>query len=215
MPKRNLRKRSTRRGNHGRRSTRRNAVRRGGGQGSGWTPGGPVVPGIQNDAQIHVPYDSCLSAPRPGQIAFSLTGGLPGMRGVMSGGAYTNNLVGDIAGFPQIDRLPCTPNYVNPLNQVGSHQAFVYPQVEGITVTQKGGVGLQTAEDMGVYEAPTARYTHAPSQWTDSVGAPVLLNQALDSRQWSKACTATAGGRRRGRKNRRNRKTRKNRSNRH
>jgi hypothetical protein len=139
-----------------------------------------------------------------------MRGGAP-----VRGGAYTNNLVGDIAGFPQIDRLPCTPNYVNPLNQVGSHQAFVYPQVEGITVTQKGGVGLQTAEDMGVYEAPTARYTHAPSQWTDSVGAPVLLNQALDSRQWSKACTATAGGRRRGRKNRRNRKTRKNRSNRH
>ena len=213
MPKRNLRKSSTKRGKHGRRSTRRNNVRRGGGQGSGWTPGGPVVPGIQNDAQVHVPYDSCLSAPRPGQIAVSLTGGLPGMRGVMSGGAYTNNLVGDIAGFPQIDRLPCTPNYVNPQNQVGTHQAFVYPQVEGIT--QKGGVGLQSAQDMGVYEAPTARYTHAPSQWTDSVGAPVLLNQALDARQWSKACTATAGGRRRGRKNRRNRKTRKNRSNRH
>jgi hypothetical protein len=206
MPKRNLRKRSTRRGKYGKRSTRR------GGGGAGWTPGGPVSPGIQNDAQVHQTYDSCMSAPRPGQIAFSNTGGLPGMRGVMSGGAYTNNLSGNIAGFSQIDKLPCTPNYVNPQNQVGSHQAFVYPQVEG--VTQKGGVGLQSAQDMGVYEAPTARYTHAPSQWTNSVGAPVLLNQALDARQWSKACTATAGGRRRGHKRggrRANRKTRRNR----
>ena len=207
MPKKNVRKSSTKRGNHGRRSTRRNAMR-GGGQGSGWTPGAPLVPGIQSDAQVHKSYDACMSAPRPGQIAFSNTGGLPGMRG----GAYTNNLSGNIAGFAQIDKIPCTPNYVNPQNQVGSHQSFVYPQVEGIT--QKGGVGLQSAQDMGVYEAPTARYTHAPSQWTDSVGAPVLLNQALDARQWSKACTATAGGRRRGRK-RANRKTRRNRRNRH
>ena len=190
--------------------TRRNRNKRGGGQGAGWTPGGPLLPGVQSYAQVNQTYDACVSAPRFGQIAYSNTGGLPGM----SGGAYTNNLNSTIAGFSQIDKIPCAPNYVNPQNAVGTHQAFVYPQVEGITGTQKGGVGLQAAQDMGVYEAPTARYSQAASLWTDSVGAPVLLNQPLDAKMWSKACTATAGGAR-SRRNRRNRKTnRKNRSNR-
>jgi len=190
-------------------NTRRNRNKRGGGQGAGWTPGGPLTPGIQSNAQVHKTYDACVSAPRPGQIAYSNTGGLPGM----SGGAYTNNLSNTIAGFPLIEKIPCAPNYVNPQNPVGTHQAFVYPQVEGVT-GQKGGVGLQAAQDMGVYEAPTARYSQAPSLWSDSVGAPVLLNQPVDAKMWSKACTATAGGARR-RNNRRNRKTnRKNRSNR-
>jgi len=165
-----------------------------------------VLPGVQSDAQVNQVYDACLSAPRPGQLAFSATGGLPGMKG----GTYTNNLSNTIAGFPQVDSIACAKaNYVNPLNAVGTHQAFVYPQVEG--VTQKGGVGLQSAQDMGVYEAPTARYTQSASLWTDSVGAPVLLNQALDARQWSKACTATAGGARRNRRKHRktNRKNRK------
>jgi len=114
----------------------------------------------------------------------------------MRGGAYTNNLATPLAGFAQIDKIPCSPNYVNPQNAVGTHQAFVYPQTEGLPA-QKGGVGLQSAKDMGVYEAPTARYTHAPSQWVGSTGAPVLLNQALNPTQWSKACTTTAGGSRR------------------
>lgn len=201
--------------------TRRNRNKRGGGQGAGWTPGGPLLPGVQSHAQVNQTYDACVSAPRFGQIAYSNTGGLPGM----SGGAYTNNLNSTIAGFSQIDKIPCAPNYVNPQNAVGTHQTFVYPQVEGITGSQKGGtpqtggVGLQAAQDMGVYEAPTARYSQAASLWTDSVGAPVLLNQPLDARMWSKACTATAGGARRrssrNRRNRSNRKTnRKNRSNR-
>ena len=106
---------------------------------------------------------------------------------------------------------------MNPQNAVGTHQAFVYPQTEGLPA-QTGGVGLKSAQDMGVYEAPTARYTHAPSQWTGSTGAPVLLNQALNPTQWSKACTTTAGGARRRRtraKRRANRKTnRRNRTNR-
>jgi len=199
-------------------NTRRNRNKHGGGQGAGWTPGGPLTPGIQSNAQVNQTYDACVSAPRPGQIAYSNTGGLPGM----SGGAYTNNLTDTIAGFAQIEKIPCAPNSVNPQNQVGTHQSFVYPQVEGVTgqkggTPQTGGVGLQAAQDMGVYEAPTARYSQAASLWTDSVGAPVLLNQPLDAKMWSKACTATAGGARirRSRSNRKtNRKNRKNRSNR-
>ena len=161
--------------------SRRNRNRQnGGGQGSGWEPGAPLVPGIASDAQVHQRYDACLSVPRTGQISYSSTSGLPGMKG----GRYTNNLTANYAGFAQIDKIPCSPNPTNPLNQ-------------------HGGVGLQSAQDMGVYEAPTARYTHAPSQWTDSVGAPVLLNQPLDDKMWSRACTQTAGAR----KNRTHKKT--------
>lgn len=195
--------------------TRRNRNKRGGGQGAGWTPGGPLTPDVQSYAQVNKTYDACVSAPRFGQIAYSNTGGLPGM----SGGAYTNNLNSTIAGFSQIDKIPCAPNYVNPQNPVGTHQAFVYPQVEGITGTQAatqtggtpqmGGVGLQAAQDMGVYEAPTARYSQAPSLWTDSVGAPVLLNQPLNDQMWSKACTQTGGRKRRRRRNKKSRATRR------
>jgi hypothetical protein len=157
----------------GRRNRKSNRNRQnGGGQGSGWEPGAPLVPGIASDAQVHQRYDACLSVPRTGQITYSPTGGLPGMKG----GRYTNNLTANYAGFAQIDKIACQPNPTNPLNQ-------------------HGGVGLQSAQDMGVYEASTARYTHAPSQWTDSVGAPVLLNQPLDAKMWSRACTQTAGGR--------------------
>lgn len=143
----------------------------GGGQGSGYEPGAALVPGMQLDAQVVKPYDNCMTVGRPGQMAFSTMGGLPGMRG----GSYTNNLVSGIAGFSQIDKVACQPNPTNPLNQ-------------------RGGVGLQSAQDMGVYEASTARYTHAPSSFTDSVGAPILLNQPLDAKMWSRACTQTAGG---------------------
>lgn len=218
---------------------RRRGSMRGGGQGAGWTIGPAVAPGAPY-AQTNQPYDACLQAPRPGSIAFSNAGGLPGMGGVMKGGAlsnvppepvmtggacaggcsnpangdldkvpfmnggrrrqsggrYTNNLSTDIAGFAQIDKIPCEPNWKNPLN----------PQSGG------GSGGLANASDMGVYEAPTARYTHAPSQWSDSVGAPVLLNQPLDAKMWSRACTQT-GGKRKGRKG--GKKARKTRGRRH
>lgn len=150
---------------------KRTRKHRGGSQGSGYEPGGALLRGVQLDAQIVKPYDACMTVARPGQMAFSSMGGLPGMRG----GAYTNNLDSGIAGFAQVDKVACQPNLTNPLNQ-------------------RGGVGLQSAQDMGVYEAPTARYAQAASSFTNSVGAPILLNQPLDARMWSRACTQTAGG---------------------
>ena len=137
---------------------------RGGAQGSGYEPGAALVPGTQLGVQVVKPYDNCMTVGRPGQMSYSSMGGLPGMRG----GRYTNNLDSGIAGFAQIDKVACQPNATNPLNQ-------------------SGGV-------VGVYEASTARYAQAPSSWTDSVGAPVLINQPLDARMWSRACTQTAGG---------------------
>jgi len=177
-----------------RKANRKNRRRySGGGQGSGYGPGGALNPGLPNGLMVNRSYDSCISALRPGQIYYSNTGGLPGS-GIMSGGRYTNTLTESIAGFPQIDKIPCSPNPTNPLNQ-------------------RGGVGLMAAKDMGVYEAPTARYTQVPSQWTGSTGAPILLNQPLNPTAWSRACTQTAG-RRNYRKSRKNRKSRKDRKNR-
>jgi len=150
--------------------TRRNK-HRGGSQGSGYEPGGPLLRGVQNDAQVVKPYDACMTVNRPGQIAYSNMGGLPGMRG----GRYTVSLDGSIAGLAEYTKIPCESNLRNPLNQTG-------------------GVGLQSAEYSPVLQEGTARYSQSPSSFTDSVGAPILLNQPLDARMWSKACTQTAGG---------------------
>lgn len=161
---------------HMKRHSRKSRTRkhRGGGQGAGYEPGGELNRGASNGLMVHRSYDSCMSASRPGQIGFSSTGGLPGMKG----GRYTTSLEGPIAGLAEYNKVGCTPNHVNPLNQ-------------------RGGVGLLGSKDMGVYEAPTARYTTEPSQWAGSTGAPVLLNKGLDATAWSKSCTQTAGRRRR------------------
>jgi hypothetical protein len=163
----------------------------GGAQGSGIEPGGALNPGLANGLMVHRSYDSCMSSSRPGQISYAAAEGVPGMSGLlgMRGGAYTNNLSQNYNGFAQIDKLSCTPNHTSPLNQ-------------------RGGVGLAAAKDMGVYEAPTARYTTEPSQFTNSVGAPILLNRPLDTTAWSKACTQTAG-RRKYKKAKKSKKTRK------
>ena len=164
------------------RSTRK---MRGGAAGSGWTLG-PSLGGVALGSQVNQQYDACLSAARPGQMAFAQAGGLPGMKG----GAYTSNLTSPIAGFAQIDRdtSHCNPNHVNPMNtgMIQSGGAAVGP-----------GGGSIAASASPILEEHTARYTTAPSQWTGSTGAPVLLNQPLNGQMWSKACTQTAGSRRR------------------
>ena len=206
MANKNRKNKRTQRKNRSRRS-QRNRIMYGGGQGAGWTMGGPLVPGLASDATVRQSYDACLGASRPGQIAFSSTGGLPGMSGmgVMKGGAYTNNLSSNIAGFAQIDRdtSHCMPNHSNPMNN-------------GM-IQRGGGTSISVAASASpILEEHTARYTTAPSQWTGSTGAPVLLNQPLNGQAWSKACTQTGGRRRKNKnKNKKNKnKTRKN-KNRH
>lgn len=169
---------------------------RGGGAGSGWT-GGASIGGLALGSQINERYDACLSADRPGQIAFSQAAGLPGMKG----GAYTNNLSNGIAGFAQIDRDPshCMPNHMNLMN-TGSIKQF-----GGAAVGPGGGSILASASP--ILEEYNANYTTAPSQWVGSTGAPVLLSQPLNGQMWSKACTQTGGRRRRHAK--KSRKTRK------
>jgi hypothetical protein len=157
------------------RKTRKTRKHRGGGQGAGHEPGGPLNPGAGNGLMVSRSYDSCMSSSRPGQLGFAPSGGLPGMKG----GRYTTSLEGPIAGLAEYNKVGCTPNHVNPYNK------------------QAGGVGLVSSKDMGVYEAHSARYTTQPSQWTGSTGAPVLLNKGLDGVAWSKSCSQTAGSRKR------------------
>ena len=178
-------------------SYKRTRKMRGGGAGSGWTLGSSVG-GIGLGNQENQPYDACLSATRPGQMSFVATGGLPGMRG----GAYTNNLNSNIAGFAQIDRDPshCNPNHVNPMNN------GMIRQSGGAAVGPGGGSIAASASP--ILEEHTARYTTAPSQWVGSTGAPVLLNQPLNGVAWSKSCAQT-GGRR---KNKNKNKNKKNKS---
>jgi hypothetical protein len=172
------------------RKTRKHARRmrkhRGGGGGSGWEPDGRLSAETPY-AMVNKVYDGCMTTSRPGAISFSATGGLPGMRG----GAYTNNLSSPIAGFSQIDRdtSHCAPNHVNRLNQ-------------------HGGAGTLSASGAPILQEDTARYMQSASQWRDSVGAPVLLNQPLSQTAWSRACTQTAG-RRRMRKSKKSRKSKK------
>ena len=169
--------------------SKRSLKYRGGGQGAGYEPGGSLNPSLANGLMAHRAYDACGASSRPGQMGFSATGGLPGMKG----GRYTTSLEGPIAGLAEFNKVACTPNHVNPLNQ-------------------HGGVGAMAAKDMGVYEAHSARYTSEPSQWTGSTGAPLLLSRPLDTVAWSKACTQTAGRRRRlKKKSKKSRKTRKSR----
>ena len=160
--------------------TKRTLRRMRGGAGAGYEPGAALVPGMQLGEQIHQRYDGCMTVDRPGQMSYSPTGGLPGMRG----GGYTTNLSSGLPGFAQIDKLPCYP----PLTGFNKH------------FTQAGGVGLKGAADMGVYVAPTAGYTQTAGSVTDSVGAPLLLNQPYDARMMSRACVQTAGNRRRHRR---------------
>lgn len=103
----------------------------------------------------------------------------------MRGGAYTNNLASPIAGFAQIDR-----------------------DTSHCSSGQKGG-----ASDMGILQESTARYSMAPSDFKNSVGAPMLLSQPLNQVAWSKACTST-GGARRSRRRRHTKKSKKSRKHR-
>jgi hypothetical protein len=185
---RKQRKERSERKNRNRRS-QRNRIMYGGGQGSGWTMGGPLVPGLASDAMVRQTYDACLGASRPGQIPFSMGGGLPGMSG-QRGGAYTTSLEGPIAGMAEYhrDASHCLPNHSNPMNT-------------GL-LQRGGGTSISLAASASpILEQHNARYTTAPSQWTGSTGAPILLNQPLNGVAWSKACTQT-GGRRRRNKNR-------------
>ena len=168
----------------------------------------------------------CLAATRPGLVN-AVPGGLPGFAGgrrkklrggvrwdlagnqpgapVLKGGRYTFDLGAgplsgsagpSLGGYPEVSRIGCEGGLVN--TSPGGAAANPTP-------LQNGGVG---GIDSAAYTAPTAGYTNRASDFVDSVGSPVLLQQPYDARIMNPACLKT-GGRRYRKTPRKQRKTRR------
>ena len=203
-------------------------------RGGGYTVGNAVAPEAPYAQEIiggpRLTPD-CLAATRPGLVGpITGTGGLPGFAGgsrqnlgsegiaqalgspVMAGGRYTVDLsqgpvngigsAGPSAGMATISRIGCEGGLVN----TSPPGALANP----MPLTQAGGVG---GVDSAYYTAPTAGYGNKPSDFVDSVGGPVLLQQPYDARIMNPACLKTGGRRRIQRKSKKskrsNRKTRR------
>ena len=207
-------------------------------RGAGYTVGQAVAPEAPYAQEIIggpklIP--DCLNATRPGLAGpISGTGGLPGFAGgarqnlgsegianvvnapapVMTGGRYTVDVgqgpvngigsAGPSAGMAVISRIGCEGGLVN-TSPPGA-------QANPTPLTQAGGVG---GIDSAYYTAPTAGYGNKPSDFVDSVGGPVLLQQPYDARIMNPACLKTGGRRKVHRKSKKSkrstRKTRKHR----
>ena len=185
-------------------------------KGAGYTLGSAIAPEAPYAQEIiggPKLTPDCLSAMRPGLAGpISGTGGLPGFAGgsrqnlgsegiaqevgplvkAMTGGGYTVDVgqgpingigsAGPSAGMAMISRIGCEGGLVN----TSPPGALATP----LSLRQMGGVG---GVDSAYYTAPTAGYGNRPSDFVDSVGAPVLLQQPYDARIMNPACLKTGG----------------------
>jgi len=191
-------------------------------KGAGYTLGSAIAPEAPYAQEIiggPKLTPDCLSAMRPGLAGpISGTGGLPGFAGgsrqnfgsegiaqavgspleigpvvkAMTGGGYTVDVgqgpingigsAGPSAGMAMISRIGCEGGLVN----TSPPGALATP----LSFRQMGGVG---GVDSAYYTAPTAGYGNRPSDFVDSVGAPVLLQQPYDARIMNPACLKTGG----------------------
>ena len=185
-------------------------------KGAGYTVGSAIAPEAPYAQEIiggPKLTPDCLSAMRPGLAGpISGTGGLPGFAGgsrqnlgsegiaqevgplvkAMTGGGYTVDVgqgpingigsAGPSAGMAMISRIGCEGGLVN----TSPPGALATP----LSLRQMGGVG---GVDSAYYTAPTAGYGNRPSDFVDSVGAPVLLQQPYDARIMNPACLKTGG----------------------
>jgi hypothetical protein len=221
-----------------RKSTRKQRRQNGGGYTVGYAVA-PEAPYAQEIIHGTPLIPDCLSATRPGLAGpISGTGGLPGFAGgmrpslnansighnintpantMLKGGRYSFDLsTGPVNGIgsagptsgslAQVVRIGCEGGLVN------TSPPGAYPNPTPLT--QSGGVG---GIDSAFYTAPTAGYGNKASDFVDSVGGPVLLQQPYDARIMNPACLKT-GGKRKLRKTkssrRKHRKTRRNNKNR-
>lgn len=188
--------------------------------GGGWAFTGATIDGVNNYGQVNTPIGDCRAASPPGFISPPYPQrGLPGLSGgkrrTMKGGRYGFDLANPVpgaaapwaGGIPPVQRIACEGSTPNPLNP-GPHTPSTAPPAPSGNSFLKGGRRSRRQRGGGLgtdnlaYYAPTAGYENGPSRWTDSVGAPVLLQKPYDAQAWNPACIKT-GGRRRNR-NRKN-----------
>lgn len=102
--------------------------------------------------------------------------------------------------YPPVQRIACEGSTPNPLNPgphtpstqplpVASANLHLNPQSGG-GGTSPGTVGVGDVDSM-YYYAPTAGYDNKPSNWVDSVGAPVQLQIPYAARELNPSCLTT------------------------
>jgi len=201
--------------------TRKHRKQRGAGYSFGVHSVAPEAPYAQEVIAGTPLIPDCLSATRPGLAGpITGTGGLPGFAGgmrpslneasieaqvntpantMLKGGRYSFDVgAGPISpstpflgSYPEVVRIGCEGGLVN----TSPPGALPNPT----PLTQSGGVG---GIDSAFYTAPTAGYGNKASDFVDSVGGPVLLQQPYDARIMNPACLKTGGSRRKSRKSR-------------
>ncbi len=188
--------------------------------------GGAWGQGYRNEAEMIAPgypviggYPSCGALSRPGMLVEGDVpkGGLPGVtgggrrrRGTMRGGRYTTDLAGTAADFgaamgPRGGMVADTLRI--PGETGGSPTACTAPPAPGTAPTPMAGAGAGILPGFmkgGAQLAPapflqeqTAGYTFEPSNFLDSVGAPIALRTPVGGQLDVPACKTTGGGRRR------------------
>ena len=142
------------------------------------SPGG--LPGFAGGQRLNLDLGE-PGAPLKGGQRMDLNMDANGFAPVMAGGRYTVDVgAGPITGsagpvmggYPVISRIGCEGGIVN----TSPPGALANPTP---LTSQNGGVG---GVDSASYIAPTAGYTNKASDFVDSVGAPVLVQQPYDAR---------------------------------
>lgn len=183
-----------------RRSRNRRARRQRGGATAGWQPDGALSAQAPY-AMVNKVYDGCMDTARPGQIGFSMSGGLPGMRG----GAYSVNVGSSLA--PGVAEVSRDASHCMRVMRGGSRRHKRHSPRHSRSRKQRGGVGALAAYRSDILTDGPAGYSQGAGATLNSVGAPLLLNQPYNALMMSKACSQT-GGRRKSRKSRRSKKMR-------
>jgi len=184
---------------------RKRMMKQRGGESNAYTFGAPIVAGGPDQEVVRM--SACQAVPRPGEImGYSppFRGGLPGMAG---GGRKYKKFT-----LKQLKRLHkkrgtrgggWTVDMAKPLGgpNVLVDNTKIAPCTWGgggrrLRKSQRGGASLLGSPDLAAYAAPTAGYTNVASSFTDSVGAPILLQQPYEARTMNPACLKTGGGKR-------------------
>jgi hypothetical protein len=185
-----------------------------GGGSDAYTFGAPIVPGGPDQEVVRM--SACQAVPRGGEIASyspPFRGGLPGMAG--GGRRYKKWTLKQLKRLHKKRGGGWTVDTAKPLG--GPNVLLDNTKIPACTwgggrkrkgkKSMRGGASLLGSPDLAAYAAPTAGYTNVASSFTDSVGAPILLQQPYEARTMNPACIKTGGGTRKATKKRRARKS--------